>query len=400
MKILYLDCAMGAAGDMLAGALLALLPEPDTFIAELNALGIPGVAVTRTESVKCGITGTRFLVTVNGEDEDDCSSRAHEHGPDHGCGGHGHSGMDEISALIGGLPVSCRVREDALGVYGLIAEAESRVHGCPVSQIHFHEVGALDAVADIVAVCLLMERLAPERVVVSPVCVGSGQIRCRHGVLPVPAPATALLLRGVPVFGGEVAGEMCTPTGAALLRRFASDFGTMPVMRAGTVGYGMGGRDYGAANCVRAFFGESGAGEERVAELTCNLDDMTPEAVAFAQELLLESGALDVCTIPIGMKKSRQGIQLCCMCREADRERMVDIIFKHTTTLGLRVSLEERVVMSRSSRTVQTEYGPVRIKRAERGGTVKQKPEYEDLARIAREAGMTLAEAAALADPE
>jgi uncharacterized protein (TIGR00299 family) protein len=256
----------------------------------------------------------------------------------------------------------------------------------------------MDAVADIVAVCMLMERLAPERTVISPVCVGSGQVKCRHGILPVPAPATALLLQGVPVFGGDVVGEMCTPTGAALIKRFASGFGTMPVMRVESIGYGMGGRDYGAANCVRAFLGETDDGKETVAELKCNLDDMTPEAICFVQELLFENGALDVYTIPIGMKKSRPGVLLCCMCREGDKDKLVDIMLKHTTTLGVRAAIEERFALARATGVVQTAYGPVRVKTASGRGIKKSKPEYEDLARIARENGLTLAEAAALPD--
>lgn len=390
MKTLYLDCGMGAAGDMLAAALLELLPEPNTFAAELNALAIPGVSVSRSEVVKHGIRGTRFSVSVNGAAEDACAG--HE---DHD---HEHRRLGDIAGIIGTLPVSARVGADAAGVYRLIAEAESRVHGLPAGDVHFHEVGALDAVADIVAVCLLMEKLAPDRVVVSPVCVGSGQVTCRHGVLPVPAPATALLLLGIPTFGGELAGEMCTPTGAALLRHFATEFGAMPVMRPAAVGYGMGSRDYGAANCVRAFWGEDGAGEESVVELKCNLDDMTPEALGFAQERLFEAGALDVYTVQIGMKKSRPGIQLCCMCRAGDSGKLADILFRHTTTLGLRVSREARLTLDRSSAVVQTAYGPVRVKRAACGGAVKIKPEYEDLARIARENGLTLAEAAALGE--
>jgi uncharacterized protein (TIGR00299 family) protein len=361
LKTLYLDCGMGAAGDMLAAALLELLPEPEAFMAEMNALGIPCVTVSRSESVKCGIRGTRFSVSVNGMEEDGCEVHASVHG----------SGMEKIAELVAALPVSARVREDVLAVYRLIADAESRVHGCPVSQVHFHEVGAIDAVTDITAVCMLMEKLAPARVVVSPVCVGSGQVKCSHGILPVPAPATALLLHGMPFFGGDVAGEMCTPTGAALLRYFATDFGTMPVMRAGEIGYGLGSRDYGVANCVRAFHGGTEIGRDVVSELKCNLDDMTPEALGFVQGLLFENGALDVYTVQVGMKKSRPGIQLCCMCREEDTDGMIGILFKHTTTIGLRVSREERYVLNRSIDVVQTEYGPIRVKKAGLGGLEK-----------------------------
>ncbi len=400
MKTLYFDCSMGAAGDMLAAALLELLPEPDVFVAELNSLGIPKAAISRSQSVKCGITGTHFSVKISGVDEDDYSHLHHKnennnHVEHHG---HHHSRMNDIEQIISVLPVSEQVKENVIGVYRLIAEAESCVHGSTVSEVHFHEVGALDAVADIVSVCLLMEKLAPDRVVVSPICIGSGQVECCHGILPVPAPATALILRGMPTFGGTVVGEMCTPTGAALLKHFATSFGTMPGMCFGAIGYGMGKREYGIANCVRAFLGESKGVNDVVVELKCNLDDMTPEAVGFAQEFLFEKGALDVYTVPIGMKKSRPGTQLCCMCREKDKEKMVSMIFKHTTTLGIRISRDERCTMERETSVLQTVYGSVRIKKAVYGDVEKLKPEYEDLVRITREENLTLAEAAALTD--
>ena len=270
MKTLYLECAMGAAGDMLTAALLELTGDRQAFIEKMNALGLPGVTVTAEESVRCGITGTHVSVTVNGAEEEsadaDCHPHEHEHGHesphDHEHEhehhhGHHHSSVPEIEALISGLPVSDRVKSDAKAVYALIADAESRVHGWPVSEIHFHEVGTLDAVADVVGVCLLMEALAPEQVIVSPVHTGSGHVSCAHGILPVPAPATALILQGIPTYGGRIKGELCTPTGAALLKHFASRFGDCPVMTVSAIGYGMGKKDFEQANCVRAFLGES-----------------------------------------------------------------------------------------------------------------------------------------------
>jgi len=301
--------------------------------------------------------------------------------------------MADIRALLAGLPVSERVRADALAIYGLIAAAESEVHGVPVEQIHFHEVGTMDAVADVVAVSLLMEELAPERVLASPVHVGSGQVRCAHGLLPVPAPATALLLRGVPIYGGAVRGELCTPTGAALLRHFVSAFGPMPPLRVAAVGYGMGNKDFEAANCVRALLGESGEqADGRAAELRCNLDDMTPEAIAFAAERLLAAGALDVWTAPIGMKKGRPGVMLCVLCREEDRAALAAAIFRHTTTLGVRESLCGRYTLRRAEETAETPLGPVRRKTAAGYGVTRAKYEYEDLARLARERDLSLAE--------
>ena len=284
------------------------------------------------------------------------------------------------------------MRTDALAVYRRIAEAESRVHGAPVDQIHFHEVGTLDALADVVGVCLLMDLLAPEAVYASSVHVGSGQVRCAHGLLPVPAPATALLLEGVPVYGGSIRGELCTPTGAALLRQFVTEFGPMPPMRVEATGYGMGTKEFEVANCVRAMLGQTEAARGTVVELACNLDDMTPEALGFAMERLFDAGALDVYTTPIGMKKNRPGVLLTCMCHAAEREAVLRTLFLHTTTLGVRESVCTRWTLDRTARTVDTPDGPVRVKQAQGWGVRREKAEYEDLAQIARRTGESLAQ--------
>ena len=300
--------------------------------------------------------------------------------------------MHEIEEIVEGLPLSGKVKGDILAVYSLIAEAESHAHGVPVTQIHFHEVGTMDAVADVTAVSMLMERLSPEQVVVSPVHVGSGHVRCAHGILPVPAPATAYLLRDVPIYGGGIKSELCTPTGAALLVHFASRFGDMPVMKTSAIGYGMGKKDFTAANCVRALLGETEDTGDTIAELCCNLDDMTPEAVGFAEERFFAAGALEVYTIPVQMKKSRPGILLSVMCREKDRDEMVRLIFRHTTTLGVREHISRRYTLSRTIRTIPTQYGDVRVKRSEGYGVTREKLEFEDIARIAREEDKSLAD--------
>ncbi len=385
MKELYFDCSMGAAGDMLAASLLELFDDKDAVLAELNALGIPGVRFAAEESVKCGVKGTNLKVTVHGEEEDE---RLHEHR-----GHHHHTGPDQIRAVVESLPLPEEVRADVLGVYESIAEAESAVHGVPVAEIHFHEVGAMDAVADVTAFCLLLRKLSPGRVGASPVCVGSGQVKCAHGLLPVPAPATALLLRDVPVYGGEIRGELCTPTGAALLKYYGNFFGPMPLLRTEKIGYGMGKRDFPAANCVRAFWGEGAeeAGESMV-ELRCDLDDMTAESIAFACERLRAAGAPEVFTAPIGMKKDRPGTLLTVLCRPEQRQEMTELLLRHTTTLGVREFPCRRTVLQRRVETVETALGPVRKKVAEGFGIHREKWEYEDLARLARERDCSLEE--------
>lgn len=416
MKTLYLECAMGAAGDMLMAALLELIPDPEGFIERMNNLGIPGVRVARLKEVKCGITGTRVEVKVLGEEEQsldvpahadpDAHAEDHEHASDHRRDhdhtherghrhdhdrGHRHAGVRDILSLIERLNVPADVRGNAAAVYRLLAEAESRVHGRPVEEIHLHEVGAMDAVADIVGVCLLMEMLAPDRVLASPVHVGSGQVRCQHGILPVPAPATALILQGLPIYGGAVRGELTTPTGAALLRHFASAFGPMPAMRLEAVGYGMGKKDFEAANCVRALLGVSwaaGFSEREVCELRCNVDDMTGEAVGFALETLLGLGALDAFTVPIQMKKSRPGQMIVCLCEPEDADTLAQAMLRHTTTFGVRRSLCPRYALNRLVETVETPFGPIRRKRGDGYGVRKTKWEYEDVAQAARRAGI------------
>lgn len=379
MRTLYLDCGMGAAGDMLTAALLELLPEPESFVAELNGLGIPGVVFSVEKCQKCGISGTHMAVKVHGQEE----GEAHPHT---------HGSLHDIRAIVQALPIPTMVKLDILSVYEEIAQAESHVHGVPVNQIHFHEVGTLDAVADVTAVCLLLHRLNPEQILASPVHVGSGTVKCAHGILPVPAPATAYLLRGIPMYGGEISGELCTPTGAALLRHFVTEFGKMPPMRVESIGYGMGKKDFPRANCVRALLGETQETGDEIAELRCNLDDMTGEDIGFAMEALLAGGALDVFTTPIGMKKSRPGVLLTVLCRPAEQEKMAKLLFRHTTTLGVRVGLCSRFTLRRSEEVTQTPYGPVRRKISRGYGVCREKPEYDDLVKIAREQGKSLSE--------
>lgn len=378
MKTLYLDCSMGAAGDMLAGALYELLESPQDFLTRVRALGLPGVEFLPEKSVKCGITGTHMAVSVFGMEEDeDLSDRP-------------HMGMPGIRSILTGLKIAPHVREQVISVYDRIAQAESQVHGIPVEQIHFHEVGSLDAIADVTAVCLLMDMLKPDKVVVSPVHVGYGSVRCAHGILPVPAPATASILKGVPICQGDVEGELCTPTGAALLTEFADTFGPMPTMRVEKIGYGMGRKDFPKANCVRAMLGEAESEAEEILELSCNVDDMTGEELGFAMERLLEAGALDACTTALGMKKSRPGTMLTALCRVEDREKLLRVFFRDTTTLGVREKSCRRYALRRSISQVETPYGTIRRKDSLGQGIQRSKYEYEDLAKIAREYDLCL----------
>lgn len=454
MKTLYIECAMGAAGDMLTAALLDLLSpeEQQAFLEQMNRL-LPGVQVKANPAQKCGVQGLHVQVLVNGEEEhshdhgpvhpevhptpavhehphehghdhehahehphehdhehehehhhdhghEHHHDHEHEHGHDHphdhehGHGHHHHATMAWVEHTIQETNLPPEVKEQALNVYRTIAQAESAAHGCPVDQVHFHEVGALDAVADVTAVCLLLHMLAPEKIVASPVHLGSGQVRCAHGILPVPAPATAYILQGVPAYTGSIRGELCTPTGAALLKTFAQSFGPMPVMVIEKVGIGVGNKDFEAANVLRVFWGSDASQaqqeSDQIVELRCNLDDMTGEAIGYASELLLEEGALDVYTVPIQMKKSRPAVMLCCLCHASEQDKLTQLMLRHTTTWGVRASVMSRSVLSTRIVPVKTKYGVVRVKQGTGYGVKKCKVEYGDMAAAAAQAGVEL----------
>ena len=432
-KVLYLECNMGAAGDMLTAALYELLEE-DTKkefcrIMDREELGI---RVVPEIVEKCGVQGTHMSVLVEGKEEMEQEhsqgghshvqdhqrehghaqdhQREHGHAQDHQGGhdhvqdhqgehshvhkhGHHHASLSEVFAMIEAYPVSETVQNAAKAVYERIAAAESHAHGKPVSEIHFHEVGMKDAIADVVNVCWIIDQLAADQIIVSDINVGYGEVHCVHGILPVPAPATAFLLQGAPLYQGEIRGELCTPTGAALLQHIHTAYGRMPAMKIEKTGYGMGQKDFPQANCVRAFLGK-GVSEAsgQIVELSCNLDDMSGEEIAFACEILRNHGALDVYTESIGMKKSRPGVKLVCMCRKADMDILLQMLLQHTSTWGVRKAEYERYTLECTTEMVETEYGKVRMKTGKGYGITKCKPEYEDLAAIARQKGIALRE--------
>ena len=504
-KILYIDCGMGAAGDMLTASLLEAAFAADEssaqpgsrvdrkrveeFVKKFHEAGIPGVEMQIVDAEKNGITGTHVKILVHGieegtpeemqawehdhhhhhhddedehvhghhghyhhhDDEDEHvhghhhhhhDDEDHEHGHhhhdhehDHAHGhhhAHVHRSMQDIEAIVAGLQVPEEVKADVRSVYKAIAEVEGKVHGKPAGEVHFHEVGTLDAVADITAVCMLIREIDPDEIVASPIATGYGTVRCAHGVLPVPAPATALLLKDIPSYAGRVNGELCTPTGAALVGHFADRFGQMPVMRTKAIGYGIGTKDFEEANCLRVFLGEEAEnagprseardmadpglhGEaaehgicngtatgdltpKTVTELSCNVDDMTGEEIGFASERLFAEGALDVYVVPIYMKKNRPGMLIRVMCRTEDREKMVKAIFRYTSTIGIRESVMNRYVLHRTTEEIRTDDLTITKKNVEGYGTARSKYEYEDLAELARQKKCSLRKAGELAD--
>ena len=393
MKQLYLDLGMGATGDMLTAALLELCPHKDEIIKKLNSLNMPGVHYEREIMKKSAICGTHMHVIVNGSEEE--CGHEHEEGH-HEHSHHHHISMSDIGEIVSKLNTSEKIKKQILDVYNIIADAESRVHGEPVSQIHFHEVGNMDAIADVAAVCILINELNIGKIVVSPVHTGSGFVMCAHGKLPVPAPATALILEGVPYYSDGLKGELCTPTGAALIKYFADDFSDMPAMVVEKTGYGFGKKEFERLNCVRALLGtafqcsevtyecdNSCEKTDKVVELACNIDDMTAEEIGFATEKILEAGALDVYTISAYMKKNRPGTVICCLCHEDEREKFAKIMFKYTTTIGVRQYNCDRYILSRKTENIETDYGNVRVKKTSGYGVEREKMEYDDLSNIA-----------------
>ena len=407
MKTLYLDCQMGASGDMIAGALLELAGDRERTLAELNAIGIPGVVFEAQALSKCGIAATHLSVLVNGQEEG-VACEEHHHGAhhhhheheahhhEHGAHHHEHRSLDDMLAIVDKLSLPSDVARRVREVYTLLAKAESRAHGRDVGEIHFHEVGAMDAVADIVAACWLFERTGADEVVASPVHVGSGTVMCAHGELPVPAPATAILLEGVPTYSdGVIRGELTTPTGAALLKSFVSRFAAQPPMSVEAIGYGAGAKDFPRANFVRAMLGASCEGAtDEVLELRFNVDDMTGEELAFASDRIFQAGALDVSFAGVVMKKGRPGHIACVICRTVDRDAVVRAIFAHTSTLGVRELLCRRYEMERSVERVRLADGTeIRRKVASGYGVRRAKWEADDVAAYAVKNAISLDEA-------
>lgn len=383
MKTLYLDCGMGASGDMLLGALLPLQDEPKEALALLNTLDARLRFVASTGE-SGGMKGTRVSVLVDGQEEGEAQNH-----------GHGVT-LSDIHARLDALNLSERALEDAKAVYALLAEAEAAAHAKAADAIHFHEVGMLDAIADIAGVCMLLELLDVRRIIASPVHVGCGTVKCAHGELPVPAPATAHLLKGIPIYGGEVQGELCTPTGAALLKFFVASFSGMPCMRVSHIGCGLGKKRFSRPNALRAFLGVEDAAEgpnDDGVELSCNLDDMTGEQMGFALERLMEAGARDVCFVPITMKKSRPAYRLICQCAPGDADTMAKMILTHTTSFGVQRLDTRRYIMNRHIETRETPHGAVRYKVGTGYGVNKEKAEYADMAVVGKRRGLPLADA-------
>ena len=368
-RVAYLDCISGISGDMTLGALVDAGVRLDALNAAIGSLGLPGLRLTAAEVKKQGFRALQ--ITVHCEPE------------------HAHRQLSQILAMIDAGQLSPRQRERARRIFTALAQAEARVHGFAVEQVHFHEVGAADSIADIVGAAVGWDLLGVDRAVASPVPTGSGRIKIAHGECSIPAPATAELLRGIPLAASNVEGELTTPTGAAILAAVAESFGPLPPMKIEQIGYGAGQKDFpGRPNILRLLVGEAieepaGNEAEQVCVLETNLDDLSGELIAYCISRLWEAGALDVYTTPIQMKKNRPAALLTVLCRPGDAATMEDVLFTETTTLGVRSWLASRHVLRRQPHTVTTPWGPIEGKLAWHGDSPRFSPEFESCRRVA-----------------
>jgi uncharacterized protein (TIGR00299 family) protein len=381
---LYFDCFSGAAGDMILGALIdAGLPLGELKQA-LGSLGVDGWDISADPVVRTGITATKF--------------RVHESGPP---SSHRHYHLAGIKKRIEQSALSASGRARASALFDRLASAEAAIHSMPIERVHLHEVGALDSVIDIVGCVFALEWFKPDRVVVSPINVGSGMVRTAHGVYPVPAPATLRLLEDAPVYGSEIAMELLTPTGALVLTDYADQFGPMPAMKVERTGYGAGDREIeGRPNVLRVVIGNESqsAHGARVVVLECEIDDMNPQIFGNLMDQLHAAGALDVFYSAVQMKKNRPGTLMTIVARPEDRDGLVDLVFRESTTIGVRYSEMRRECLDRETVTVETAVGKVRFKVARRDGRVlNAQPEFDDLTRLAREHSRPVKEVQALA---
>ncbi len=434
MRIAYLECFSGMSGDMFLGALIDAGVSPDVFEKAVAALDV-GARLEISKVNRSGITATKVDVLVNGEKEMPSEmvaagshqhSHSHEHHEPHDHHGEAHAhpreeahahphsqpssragapaphvhgrSLKEIKAIIGKAQLSEHAKQIAIRIFDALGAAESKIHNMDIESVHFHEVGAVDAMVDIVGAAVGAEALGVDEFVCSPLNVGGGTVKCAHGVFPVPAPATVELLAGAPVYSSGMQVELLTPTGAAIVKTLATRFGAFPEMKIEKSGYGAGTRDFpGNPNVVRLVLGDSSASlaaktaQDTVSVLEANLDDLNPQVFGYVMDRLLDEGALDVFGVPVQMKKNRPGTLLTVLCKPEDAAKLTQIIFAETTTLGVRRCEEQRQTLARRWVSVTTPWGDVRMKIASMNGTITNyAPEYEDCRRIAAERHLPL----------
>jgi len=392
MNLAYVEMIGGASGNMLLGALLDAGGDREALEAALRTIPVAGWSIEQRRVVKRGIAATFFDFNIPGEDHD------REHHPDHV---HAHPPgrtLSDVIATIERSGLTQRQKTRASAIYTRLGEAEARVHGVSAAEIHFHEVGQIDAILDVAGVCVLLDQLGVDEVTCSAFPIGSGAIAMQHGLYPNPPPATAELLRGAPAYAAPVEGEMVTTTGAAILTTLVSAPGVRPAMRALQIGYGAGSSDFPVPNVVRISIGpalEAAAASDEIVVLEANIDDMSPQHFELAIERVLAAGAHDVWLAPVTMKKSRPAILFGAIAPPELETAVARAMLLETSTLGVRVRRERRHVLERRIESLATEFGPVRVKIADAAGSTRRTLEYDDVVRIARERQLPIAEVAA-----
>jgi uncharacterized protein (TIGR00299 family) protein len=374
MKTLYFDCFAGASGDMILGAMVAAGVDPNFLREQLSLLPVTGFSIDFETVNRAGLSAMYARVET-----------AHEHS---------HRSLTDIKQIIEGSDLSSAVKQRAVQIFTRLAEAEARVHNEPVDHVHFHEVGALDAIVDVVAAAICFDALKIERFVCSPLHVGSGMVKMAHGHFPIPPPAVAELLKGVPFYSTEIKGELLTPTGAAIITTVCSEYGPIPEMKTDATGYGAGTREYpDFPNVLRVLLGETEgtATDERLWMLETNLDDASPQIIGHVMDRVFELGALDCFFTPVQMKKNRPGVLLSVLCGRDEKEALMKLLFTETTTLGVRSYEVARRALQRGVVTVETQYGPIDVKVAHLDGrVVNEMPEFEQCRETAARAGVPL----------
>jgi pyridinium-3,5-bisthiocarboxylic acid mononucleotide nickel chelatase len=407
-KILYFDCFSGISGDMVLGALLDVGLPLDQLKRALGSLAISGYEIDAKKVLRAGVSSTKFVVhDANARHEHLAPGTSHQHehpapSTKHPAPVHvHHRGLPDIFTLIDGSALSAVGRDRAKALFKRLAEVEGAIHHMPVEQVHLHEVGALDSIIDIVGAVFGLEWLGVDQIVCSPLNVGGGMVDSAHGVFPVPAPATVKLLEGVPIYGGTIQQELVTPTGALIASSYASSFGAIPPMRVERIGYGAGGRDIPhAPNVLRILVGQTAEGSpgDRVTVLECEIDDMNPQIFGSLMDKLYDAGALEVFYVPVQMKKNRPGTLLTVIVPPAIRPTIADLVFRETTTIGLRYADVDRECLQRESVSVETSIGTVRFKVARRNGRLMNaSPEFEDCVRLAASNNLSVKEVQTLA---
>lgn len=393
--MIYFDPFAGISGDMTIGALLDAGLSFGELQSELGKITLTGYTLSVQKVLRAGISATKFDVHI----PHDAHASAHAHDPAQGPT-HGRS-LSSIGRLIADSTLSVWVKEKALRAFTRLGEVEAQIHNQPIEEIHFHEVGAIDAIVDIVGTMIGLEKLGIRRFYAGPVNVGHGTVKTEHGLFPIPAPATAALLREAPTYANQIEGELTTPTGAALLATLVETFGPQPRMRTARIGYGAGTRTYPAfPNALRVMIGEldttameASAGEELVAQIEANMDDMSPQLYGYIMEKALQAGALDVFLTPIQMKKNRPGVLLTILSPLALRAPLTDLLFQETTTIGVRYTIMARQTLTRIHTVLETPYGAIRVKVARTGNRVLNfAPEFDDCRAAAERSGVPLKE--------